>query len=155
MTRAEYAEHIGVSVRRVAKLVSEGMPLRKDRLIDAAKADAWIAQNIDDDRRASAKGTVTEARNAKLTAEAAIANLKAQRVRGELVERAQIELFLKTRAVFERDAWLSIASSKARELAAACGCDVSTAFAILDKIVREQLCELARVPVVLPDAASS
>jgi hypothetical protein len=156
MTKAAFARHVGLTTGRISHLLKKGLPVRADGKLDPVKAKAWMAANLDPQRRAAAgqdAPNIAEARSAKLTAEAAIADLKARRTRGELVERAQIELFLKTRAIFERDAWLSLASSKAGELAAACGCDVATAYAVLDKIVREQLCELARVPVVLPDAS--
>lgn len=62
---------------------------------------------------------------------------------GRLVDREAAERAIFARARLERDAWLAFVSRSAPVLAAELGADERRAFQVLDRLVREQLDELA------------
>ena len=80
----------------------------------------------------------------KLQADVKLTQLKLGERDGSLVERSAVEKFLFERARFERDQWVGWVSRAAPAIAAEIQCDPTAVFALVDRLVRKQLSELAQ-----------
>jgi hypothetical protein len=153
--QAAYAKRVGLSQTRIAQLIRDGLPTNGSR-IDPVAADRWMAEHIDPLRKAAARGksggvsggSVAAARAAKLQADVKLSQLKLGERDGSLVERASVEKFIFERARFERDRWVGWIARTAPTLAHDLDCDPQRAFAVLDRLVREHLAELADAPTL-------
>lgn len=105
LTQAEYARHRGVSRNAVARAIKEGRIVLIDGRIDPAIADAqWQANTRPrSDARspgggdhADARGTFGTARTRRELAEASLAEIQLAEKRGELINRAGVEMALET-----------------------------------------------------------
>lgn len=102
VTKAQFAEAMGVSKAMVTKYVRKGLPLTPEGRIDLAAGRAWVEANIDR-LPASARGgraargagklgeTLTAARARKESALASLHELELRLRRGELLEAGQVE----------------------------------------------------------------
>jgi hypothetical protein len=148
MTQTDYAKHANVSRPRIHELIGEGLPTI-DGKIDRDAADAWIAANLDPERRARYRPAAThrvetiEARRQKMLADAGLAKLKLRERKGALVSRELADKFVFEEARKLRDAWLAWAARSAPALAHELGCDPQSSFSTLDRLVREHLLELS------------
>lgn len=154
ITKAEFARRQGLARSRVSQLVALGMPVAPDGRIVEAMAARWMRDNLDAHRRQARKtaspdgqgGRVTDLRARKLQREGDILDMEARRLAGELIDRREVEHAAFSRARFERDAWQGWSARAAQTLVAEAGGDATT-FAVLDRLVREHLAELAATPM--------
>ena len=159
MSKRAFARRHGVSPSRVTAWAAQGLPLDINGQVKGGKGDAWVAANLDPDRRAAAKekfvgkvaAGLTNERARKIHNENALLDLELARKRGSLIDRDDTIRALQDFAVFQRDAWLGWIARTVPELAAATGAEPGPIFAVLDRLVRAQLGELARMP--LPEFA--
>ncbi|MEJ1161779.1 hypothetical protein [Prosthecomicrobium sp. N25] len=155
LTKRDFGKRIGVSPTRMTQLVAEGLPIEPDGRVDPDKGERWVRENLDGHRRAAAKpgapadlgGTASQVRMAKMFREAKLLDLELKRREGELISREEVERQVFGRARFERDAWTGWANRAAVAVSAETGSDPARTFAVLDRLVRDHLDELARTPL--------
>ena len=170
ISKAEFARRHDLSTGRISQLIREGLPVTGGK-IDPKVADAWMRDNLDEDRRRAAKpqGKPAEAARRKTgdlpayaVSKARHEALKAERVeldlevkRGNLVDRQRVEFAVFDRARRERDlhtAWvLRIAPLVANELKI----DPAKFHTVLARHMRGHLEELAQLTLAdlgAPDA---
>lgn len=151
--KAAFADAIGVSRPRVSQLVKDGLPVNPDGTINLAKGKRWVARHLDQYRRDARKpsrasgATATETRAAKLGWEARLRELDFQKRSGELIDRAMVERVIFERANLERDKWLGWIPRTVARLASEGDIDPTKIFAVLDRLVRDHLTELAATPL--------
>lgn len=165
MTQAEYATHRGISGAAVSKAVASGRISLIDGKIDPAVADIQWAQNTRaraDSKRPdgqapatpgaeggsqpSAEGDYWNARSRRETAEAAIAEMKEQEMRGALIRSDVIRTVLATKISATRDALLQIPVRLAPVLAAES--DIERVAELLDEELRQALAQLSEAKVM-------
>lgn len=156
ISKAEFGRRIDVTRQRVSQLVKEGLPVRKDGKIDFAKGRRWVDQHLDQHRREARKpragpvvpaaATTSETRSQKLSWEAQLRELEFRKRSGELVDRAATERTIFERATAERDRWIGWVARATAQIATEAEVDPTKLFAILDRLVRDQLTELAATP---------
>ncbi len=153
VSKAVFADEIDVSRPRVSQLVRDGLPVNSDGTINLAKGKRWVARHLDQHRREARKpshasgATTTETRSAKLGWEARLRELEFQKRSGELIDRALVERVIFERASLERDKWLGWIPRTVANLASEADIDPARIFAVLDRLVRDHLTELAATPV--------
>jgi hypothetical protein len=155
ISKAEFGRRINVTRQRVYQLVKEGLPVRKDGKVDFAKAKRWVAQHLDQHRREARKPgvvgsdapTTSETRSQKLAWEAQLRELEFRKRSGELVDRAATERTIFERATAERDRWIGWVARASAQIATEAEVDQTKLFGILDRLVRDQLTELAATPL--------
>lgn len=148
LSKKGFAEAIGLTPGRISQLIERGLPVEPNGRIDVEAGRAWYAENVDQNRRKGGDPTA-----AALTPRGELDKLKIEREklklafdRGQLVDRRAVERVLFGRARAERDRWLGWVSRAAPELASAANCETAAIFGALDRLVREQLRELAEMP---------
>ena len=155
LTQAQFAKEVGLTRGRISQLVGEGLPVEPGGGIDLAKGKRWISDNLDPKRREAATGVslpdgklgaVAKVRAAKLYREMQLLDMDIKRKEGALIPREDVARAAFGRARFERDSWTGWASRTATALASELGSDPARTFAVLDRLVREQLAELAATP---------
>jgi len=153
LSKKGFAELIGVTPGRVSQLIASGLPLEPNGRINVTRGRAWVAENVDPNRR-RASVDASQAllppispRAAREISEAEIARLKAKRMGGQLIDREATLRAIESRARAERDAWIGWVNRAAPEIARATTGDLSMIVASLDRLVREQLTMLAGVPL--------
>lgn len=158
MSKKGFAEHVGVTAGRISQLIASGLPVEANGRIHVARGVAWMRDNIDSNRRRAelpttpppfATGAMSP-QSAKTLAEARIAELKADRLAGALINRRAALRVVEGRAKAERDAWIGWVNRAAPSIAAAIGGDLSTIIGVLDREVRDQLATMAQQPLELP-----
>jgi hypothetical protein len=133
---------------RVRRLIADGMPYEGSK-IPVAKAQAWIAKNVDPARKNGWQGaggegeSLNDFRREREKQKVEAGKIELAKARGELVERAAVEKFLADRARMERDQWIAWASTVAGRLAVGLGVDAGRLFAALEGEVRGQLLRLS------------
>ncbi|MBS7544357.1 hypothetical protein [Ancylobacter oerskovii] len=175
LSKKGFAELIGVSPGRVSQLIAAGLPVEPNGRIHIARGKAWVAENVDPNRRRASLDAPSPAhlspRAMRDAAEAEIARLKAERMGRQLIDRAAtlrtIEArarferdawlgwvnraatlrTIEARARFERDAWLGWVNRAAPEIASTAGADLAVVVGVLDRLVRAQLVTLADMPL--------
>ena len=130
LTRVAYAEHAKLSKQRIDQLIDQGMPVTPNGKIDPDAADSW-------------RFSVTDLRKQKLAAEIRLANLKTDEREGSLVPRAAAENFIFEEARKIRDGLIGWVSRSAPIIAAELECEPQLVFAVLDRLIREHLADLA------------
>lgn len=159
LSKKGFAELIAVSAGRVSQLIAAGLPVEPNGRIHVARGKAWVAENVDPNRRRASldapptSPALVSPRAVRDAAEAEIARLKAERMGRALIDRAATLRTIETRARFERDAWLGWVNRAAPEIATGTGADLAVTVAVLDRLVREQLMMIASLPLVTLDAA--
>ncbi|MGU3538115.1 hypothetical protein [Methylobacterium sp. A54F] len=154
LTKTAFATRHGVAKSRVTELIGEGLPVLATGRIDPVEGDAWMACRLDPARRAAASrrgqvhhaaGKVADQRARKLDRENELLDLDLARKRGELISRDETLKALQEFGTLHRDAWLGWIARTVPVLCAAGG-EPTAVFASLDKAVRDQLAEFARLP---------
>lgn len=149
LSKKGFAAHLGLSPGRVSQLVAQGLPVEPNGRINVERATGWYRRNVDANRRQASAGDrlPVSGRGDYDRIRAERARLALERERGALVDRAAVERAVFDRARGERDAWIGWSSRAAATLAADLGCDPGAAFAVLDRLVRDQLASLAARPM--------
>ena len=150
LSKKGFAAHLGLSPGRVSQLIAQGLPVEPSGRIHIERATGWYRRNVDPNRARSAGGDERRPLSGRgdydrIRAERA--QLALDRERGLLIDRAAVERAVFDRARGERDAWIGWASRAAAALAAETEADPGKAFAILDRLIREQLAALAERPM--------
>jgi phage terminase Nu1 subunit (DNA packaging protein) len=144
VTKAAFAEELGLAKSRITQLVAQGMPVTANGRIDREAALAWYRENITPHRRKAEKIAAPGAQRAELDGlKIERERLELARLRGEVVDRAAVERAVFVRARSERDAWSNWSARVAPQLATELRADPAATFAALDRMVREQLAEMA------------
>lgn len=153
LSKKGFAEAIGVSAGRVSQMIAGGLPVEPNGRIHVARGKAWVASNVDPNRRRASLDAPSPSlapvshRAVRDAAEAEIARLKAERMGRALIDRAATLRTIESRARFERDAWIGWVNRAAPEVAATTGADLAAVVAVLDRLVRSQLVTLADMPL--------
>lgn len=151
LSKKAFGEVIGVSPGRVSQMITAGLPVEPNGRIDPAKGRAWVAANVDPNRRrASVDGSplgFASSRAEREAADAKTARLKAERLEGNLLDRKAALAAIETRARAERDAWISWVNRVAPEVASETDADLGAVVALLDRLVRDQLATLAEMTI--------
>ena len=147
VSKAAFAEELGVAKSRISQLVSMGLPLTNNGKVPRAEALEWYRANIDPNRRKAMTTRQLETPKAKLDAiRAEREQLELDKARRGLVDRKAAEKAVFERARAERDAHLSWASRAAPILAAELDADPTATYAALDRLIRQHLEDLAKTP---------
>lgn len=151
LSKKAFGEAIGVSPGRVSQMITAGLPVEANGRIDPAKGKAWVAANVDPNRRrATIDGSplgLASSRAEREAADAKTARLKAEKLEGNLLDRKAALMAIETRARTERDAWISWVNRVAPEVATETRADLGAVVALLDRLVRDQLATLAELTI--------
>lgn len=151
LSKKGFGEAIGVSPGRVSQMIAAGLPVEPNGRIDPAKGRAWVADNVDPNRRrANVDGSplgFASSRAEREAADAKTARLKAEKLEGNLLDRKAALAAIETRARAERDAWISWVNRISPEVATATDADLGAVVALLDRLVRDQLATLAEMTI--------
>ena len=175
MTEREYARHLGLSRGAVQRARMAGrLVLFPDGSIDARASDIRRAHNIDSSKQrgrhapamkpvpVTAVGTVNEtlkeqalpsaggltflqARNANEVLKAQERRIRLQKLKGDVVDRAEATALVFRLARQERDAWVGWPARVAAIIAAEVGIGAHAMQTILERHVRDHLEELAEI----------
>src|SRR6516165_5834716 len=119
ITQAEFCRRHRIGRTRLKKLLAEGLPRRGEK-IPAARAAAWLADNLEHERKdhwgndgsdAGAAASLNELRLQREMLKIDVGRLALARASGEVLERVAVQRFISARARTERDAWLAWASA--------------------------------------------
>ena len=154
ISQAQFAKVASLSRKRIKELVTEGLPVQKDGRVDPVVAMQWIADNLDPARRAAAKrggnsgtlGTMAKMRTAKMGFEARLLQIELKKMEGNALDRTEVEAAVFGRARFERDSWHGWSARASVAIASELSVEPQAAHALLDRLVREHLTELAETP---------
>lgn len=152
LSKRGFGELIGVSPGRVSQMIKDGLPVEPNGRVDIAKGKAWVAANVDQNRRRAhvdGGGLFDGAKREREAAEAEIARIKAERLADRVIDREATLRTIETRARAERDAWIGWVNRAAPELARLANAEVAIVVSVLDRLVREQLVTLAATPLGL------
>lgn len=151
LSKKGFAELLGVTPGRVSQMITAGLPVEPNGRINVAKGRAWVRANVDPNRRRPGHDddppSYRSPRAEKDAAEAMTARLKAEKLAGNLIDRATTLRAIETRARMERDAWIAWVNRAASDLANATGAEMPDLVAGLDRLVRDQLASLAEMSV--------
>jgi hypothetical protein len=149
VSKRGFAEELGVSAGRVSQMIKDGLPVEPNGRINIDAGRAWYRANVDANRRRvqiDGDGPVRSSKVKRENAEAEIARLKAERMAENLIDRAATLQAIEGRARFERDAWIGWVNRAAPEIATA-GTELAAVVAVLDRLVREHLAQIAETPL--------
>ncbi|MCM5552409.1 hypothetical protein [Pleomorphomonas sp. NRK KF1] len=151
LSKKGFAAHLGLSPGRVSQLIAQGLPVEPSGRVNIEKATGWYRRNVDPNRRQATTGAddrrLIGSRGEYDRIRAERARLALDRESGALVDRAAVERAVFDRARGERDAWIGWSSRAAAAFAGELGVDPGQAFAVLDRLVRDQLAALAARPM--------
>lgn len=147
VTKAAFADMLGLSKSRVSQLIDKGLPLTANGKVPGEEALEWYQQNISRHRRKADRHSVEEDPRRKLeTARADLAELELAKARGQLVDRESARRAVFARARAERDAHLAFVARAAPLLAAESDANEAALFAALDRMMRDHLAQLDETP---------
>lgn len=150
LSRAAFARLQGVSRGTLSKWETRGLPVHDGKIEPEAGA-TWVAAHVE--QRRPRGGPVPDSalarlRSRKITSENELLELELAAKRGALIDRGETLRALADFATLQREAWLGWVARTVPELAAAAGgAEPGPIFAALDRAVRGQLAELARMPL--------
>jgi hypothetical protein len=152
ITKAAFAEKVGLTRGRISQLIAQGLPVLADGRIEVEAGLRWMEDNLDPDRRgkggiAGTTPSLAEARRLHEIVKVQRAKLAYERERGDLVNRSAVKVAVFARAKAERDAHMAWVARVTPLLAAELGADPARTFAALDRLMREHLVDLARIPL--------
>jgi hypothetical protein len=152
VTKAAFAGRVGLTRGRISQLIAQGLPVLPDGRIEVEAGLRWMEENLDPDRRgkggvAGATPSLAEARRLHEIVKVQRAKLALERERGDLVNRSAVKAAVFARAKAERDAHMAWVARVTPLLAAELGADPARTFAALDRLMREHLVDLARIPL--------
>ncbi len=150
VSKRGFAELLGLTPGRVSHFVKAGLPVEPNGRINVEKGRAWYRDNVDQNRRRGDPDGEPPARSSKAkkdAADAEIAQMRAARLAGDLIDRATVLRAVEGRGRFEREAWIGWVNRAAPEIASASGADLAAVVVVLDRLVRDQLATLAATPL--------
>jgi hypothetical protein len=153
VTKAAFAERVGLTRGRISQLISQGLPVTAGGRIEVEAGLRWMEDNLDPDRRgkggtvSSTTPSLAEARRLHEIVKVQRAKLAYERERGDLVNRSAVKVAVFARAKAERDAHMAWVARVTPLLAAELGADPARTFAALDRLMRDHLVDLARIPL--------
>jgi hypothetical protein len=153
VSKAAFAERVGLTRGRISQLIAQGLPVLPDGRIEVEAGLRWMEENLDPGRRGKGgtqSGTtpsLAEARRLHEIVKVQRAKLAYERERGDLVNRSAVKVAVFARAKAERDAHMAWVARVTPLLAAELGADPARTFAALDRLMREHLVDLARIPL--------
>jgi hypothetical protein len=154
LSKKGFAERIGVTPARVSQMITAGLPVEPNGRIAVRRGLDWYEANVDSNRRRAplAEGAdhrlhPISSRAQRDAADARIAELKAEKLAGNLINRRAALRWIETRARMERDSWIAWTNRAAPALADATGADIAKILPVLDRMAREQLASLADKPI--------
>jgi hypothetical protein len=156
VTKAAFAEKVGLTRGRISQLIGKGLPVTPDGRINVEAGLRWMEDNLDPDRRGkggkggtapSTTPSLAEARRLHEIVKVQRAKLALERERGDLVHRSVVKGAVFARAKAERDAHMAWVARVTPLLASELGADPARTFAALDRLMREHLVDLARLPL--------
>lgn len=154
-SKSAFAARVGLTKGRISQLISDGLPVTAKGKIEIAAALEWLDRNLDPDRRQktdTAKGecsspSLTEARRLHIIVQAQRGKLALEQERGQLINRAEAIATVFARGRAERDAHIAWVQRSAPVIAAELEADAGKCFAVLDRLMREHLDWLAKLPL--------
>jgi hypothetical protein len=154
-TKTGFAARVGLTKGRISQLVAEGLPVRPDGRIDVDAGLTWIENNLDPGRRnkggspsvAGKIATLAEAKRLHEIVKVQRAKLAFEREQGKLIDAQAAERTVFARAKAERDAHIAWVQRSAPVVAAELGVEAGPVFAVLDRLMREHLEQLADTPL--------
>jgi len=154
LSKKGFAERLGVTPARVSQMITAGLPVTPNGRIRIVDGLAWVEANVDSNRRRAAitengqpLGPPASARAQRDAADARIAELKAEKLAGNLINGRSALRWIEGRARMERDSWIAWSGRAAPAIATETGADLAAVLAVLDRLVREQLATLAARPM--------
>lgn len=146
LSKSSFGQALGLSPARVSQLIKMGLPVEPNGRIHLGRGRQWYVDNVDGRRQRGVGGSDASPRGARAQLEQTRADLAALELatkRGQLVDRATVERTTFTQARNERDSWLAWVGRASATIAAETGADATATFAVLDRLVREQLAGFA------------
>lgn len=154
LSKKGFAERLGVTPARVSQMITAGLPVERSGRIRISTGLAWVEANVDSNRRRTGASSPdgptlahASSRAQRDAADARIAQLKAERLAGNLINSRSALRWIEGRARMERDSWIAWTSRAAPEIATTTGADIAIVLAVLDRLVRDQLASLAARPM--------
>lgn len=141
MTQAALAVELGVSRQMVSRYVQAGMPVGKDKRIDARAARRWIKANLAGKSGDGGAETFSGARARKEAALASLRELELQHKRGEVISTLDVALDVAEMLRALRDGMLSLPDRLGPRLAAED--DAATCVGLLRDEIRLLLTKLS------------
>jgi hypothetical protein len=160
MGQREYARHRGVDHKAVAAAIRTGrISTLPDGKIDPISADReWEAnthpgyqppRGEGDGAADRAKTGFAVLRVAKAKEELEALRIDNAKKRGELIDAGEARIAISNSARIFREAILNIPDRRGHEIAAELGVDTRAVAAVLDRILRETLIEVADTPLTI------
>jgi len=154
-SKADFAARVGLTRGRISQLIAEGLPVQADGKINVEAGLSWMENNLDPDRRnkggvARPEGggpSLAEARRLHLIVQVQRAKLALEQERGTLINADEAVNTVFARARAERDAHIAWVQRSAPLIAGELGADPNKTFAVLDRLMREHLEQLADTPL--------
>ena len=154
-TKTGFAARVGLTKGRISQLIAEGLPVRPDGRINVDAGLTWIENNLDPGRRnkggapsvTGKSATLAEARRLHEIVKVQRAKLAFEREQGKLIDAQAAERTVFARAKAERDAHIAWVQRSAPVVAAELGVEAGPVFAVLDRLMREHLEQLADTPL--------
>ena len=154
-TKTGFAARAGLTKGRISQLIAEGLPVRPDGRINVDAGLTWIENNLDPGRRnkggapsvTGKSATLAEARRLHEIVKVQRAKLAFEREQGTLIDAQAAERTVFARAKAERDAHIAWVQRSAPVVAAELGVEAGPVFAVLDRLMREHLEQLADTPL--------
>ncbi|WP_090069186.1 hypothetical protein [Cohaesibacter marisflavi] len=148
MAKTKFAEFLGISKGRVSQLIKDGLPVEPNGMIDSEAGKTWYSAHCSPNRRKALTENIPTSARAELDAvRVERAKLDLEREKGNLIDRMAAKQAIFSRARAERDAWIGWASRASVALASELEADPKDAFALMDKLVRDHLADLAELPL--------
>ena len=155
LSKKGFAERLGLTPGRISQMITAGLPVQPDGRINIERGEDWYRANVDPNRR-RAPGEREQAANlqdenpryVREQAEAQIAQLKAEKLAGNLLDRKAMLIAIEGRARMERDAWIGFVNRSAPELARVLNVPLDRVQPLLERLVRDQLASLAEMPLM-------
>ena len=153
LSKKGFAEHIGLTPGRISQLIERGLPVTPQGRIDVADGEAWYSANVDQNRARAGKladDDEVETERGLRAEQVRHMQLKNAAMAGDLLDRDTTLRTVESIARLNRDAWMGWSARTAAELAKATGAPMETVAPLLDRLVRDQLDQLSKMPAVVP-----
>lgn len=152
-TKAAFARRLDVSRQYVGKLVSRGLPMGDDGMINVSTALDWLRANtstaVDNGGEAT---SLVEAKTRLLLVQVDTAHINLRRLEGSLVDKEDARRAVRGFARSFRDHMLRFPNRYGAQMAAELGVDTATFIATLEARMREALVDASDNPMPFAEA---